>query len=224
MLNLSSSIQKEFDITATYIDRYRNEEKNIFVSSSFQSHSIPLLHILSQIDSSIPVYFLETGFHFPETLTFRDEITELLGLDLRIVESAISKNNQRDQKGRFHFCSNTDYCCHLNKILPLEPVLLTHDIWITGVRADQNSNRANLSFEAEGKFGTTRFHPMLNWTSKMIWEYRDAYDLPAHPLEAQGYLSIGCAPCTQKFNLDEREGRWAGQKKNECGLHTDLIK
>lgn len=199
------------------------ECKRIFVSSSFQTHSIPLLHIVSQYDKNIPIYFIDTGFHFPETLLFRDKISELLDLNLINIESPINKSDQKDSSGKFHFCSNSDYCCHINKILPLEPVLQINDIWITGVRRDQNANRKSMTSFASGAFDTTRYHPMLEWTSKMIWAYRKDYHLPFHPLEEKGYLSVGCAPCTQKYDESQRGARWKGQSKDECGLHTDLL-
>jgi len=203
---------------------YKKAGKRIFVSSSFQTHSIPLIHMISKIDPTIPVYFLDTGFHFPETLTYKEQIADLLGINVISLRSATSKINQRDNGGRFWFLSKPNYCCHINKILPLEPILMSNDIWITGVRRDQNANRNSMDYEAGGPFDTTRFHPMLDWNSKMIWQYRKDHNLPEHPLEKEGYLSVGCAPCTQKFIGDGRNGRWAGQKKNECGLHTDLIK
>lgn len=220
---LSTQILQQVNSIKKNIETYTRKRKSIFVSSSFQTHSIPLLHIIVSIDKSIPVYFLNTGFHFPETLTFRDEVASFLDLTVISVESNISKVNQRDHNGRFFFCSNSDYCCHINKISPLEPALIKHDVWITGVRRDQNSNRQNMNFEAKGPFNTTRFHPMLDWTSKMIWQYRKAYSLPSHPLEQEGYLSIGCTPCTKKYTDSTRGGRWAGQNKSECGLHTELI-
>ncbi len=219
---LNENIIQELENTRSMLLDYKKKGKKIFVSSSFQTHSIPLLHIVAQVDNTIPVYFLNTGFHFPETLLYRDQIAELLNINVYSLESQIPKINQKDSKGRFFFCSNTDYCCNINKIQPLEPILMTSDIWITGVRKDQNKNRSAMKAEAKGPFDTTRFHPMLNWTSKMIFEYRQKYQLPEHPLEASGYLSVGCEPCTQK-HIDGRSGRWAGQNKNECGLHTELI-
>lgn len=221
---LSNKIEKQLKFIAEKIEYYNNTNKRIFISSSFQTHSIPLLHIISSIDKQIPIYFLNTGFHFPETLLFKDEIANLLNLNVVSLESDIGKFSQRDQKGRFFFCSNSDYCCHINKILPLEPVLMEYDIWITGVRRDQNNNRKKMDFEAQGSFQTIRFHPMLDWSAKMIWEYRQLYNLPTHPLEKEGYLSVGCAPCTQKYIDSGRGGRWTGQNKSECGLHTELIK
>lgn len=206
------------------INLYKREKKKIFISSSFQSHSIPLLHIISKIDSSIPVYFIDTGFHFPETYLYKEQITKLLKITVNSISSPISKIHQRDIQGRFLFCSNNEYCCHINKVLPLEPVLMNNDVWITGVRSDQNENRKKLNPEEEGPFDTIRFHPMLQWSAKMIWDYRNLHALPPHPLEDKGYISIGCTPCTQKATIDNRSGRWAGLNKTECGLHTELIK
>lgn len=214
-----------FEQIKKQLEQYRSEGKKYFTSSSFQSHSIVLLHLLSRIDRSVPVYFLNTGFHFPETLSFRDKVTELLHLNLKIVESPTPKIHQRDWGGKFLFASDPDYCCYLNKTLPMEPVLAEFDVWINGVRADQSNTRKNFRVEEPAPFGAIRFHPMLNWNSKMIWEYQKKYSLPFHPMESKGYLSIGCEPCTQKISLEEnnRSGRWAGMKKTECGLNTDLV-
>lgn len=225
--SIDESIEVQRELFAERLNAYREAGQQVFASSSFQTHSIPMLHLISTLDQDIPVVFLQTGFHFPETLTFRDEIAELLGLRIINVESAVSKLAQRDMSGRFHFASDPTYCCYLNKTKPMEPILAEYDVWITGVRRDQSATRSNFTLEAPGPFGTTRFHPMLDWTNRMIHHYRKQHHLPAHPLEAKGYLSIGCAPCTQKFNLgdpNDRGGRWAGLKKTECGLHTDLAK
>ena len=211
---------------AEKLDEYKSSGKSAFVSSSFQSHSLPLLHILSRFAPETPVYFLNTGFHFPETMTFRHEIADLMGLNIIDVSSPVSKSGQRDEQGKFFFVNNPDHCCYLNKVLPMEPVIAQHDIWINGVRRDQTKFRATLQEEEMMGEGKMRFHPMLDWTSKMIWEYREAYKLPEHPLEAQGYLSIGCMPCTRSFqeSQEARQGRWAGQSKEECGIQTDFIK
>ncbi|MEE4172993.1 MAG: phosphoadenylyl-sulfate reductase, partial [Xanthomonadales bacterium] len=193
------------------LERYRERGLRMFVSSSFQTHSIPLLHLVSRFDASIPVFFLETGFHFPETRMFRDAVAEQLGLNVVSLESPIQKLAQRDAQGRFLFASDPDECCYLNKVLPLEPVLQAHDVWIAGVRRDQTRFRRDLADEVKGRHGTVKFHPMLDWTSKMVWEYRKAHDLPEHPLEASGYLSVGCIPCTRSWGEEsaERGGRWA---------------
>jgi len=207
------------------INEYQQGYLKMFTSSSFQTHSIVLLHILSRIDNSIPVYFINTGFHFPETIAFKDQVAEMLKLNIKEVSSFTPKNMQKDSKGKFLFTSDPDFCCFLNKVQPLEPVLAEHDVWINGVRADQSAVRKSFKIEEKAPFDTIRFHPMLDWNTKMIEAYIKEHKLPRHPLEAKGYLSIGCEPCTRKFDLEwsAREGRWFGLNKTECGLNTDLV-
>jgi len=204
---------------------YQSQGKSLFATSSFQSHSLPLLHILSRIDRTIPVYFMNTGFLFPETLTFAEEVAA--SLDLRVIglRPATPKVHQFDHDGRFYFASDPDHCCYLNKIQPLEPILMTHDVWINGIRADQSAERRAMHEEEPAPYDTIRYHPMLNWNARMLHTYAREYDLPPHPLEADGYLSIGCEPCTSRY-LDDgnvRNARWFGMNKTECGLHTQLV-
>jgi phosphoadenosine phosphosulfate reductase len=207
------------------IKAYKAEGKRLFTSSSFQSHSLVLLHILSRIDNSIPVYFINTGYHFPETVKFRDHITELFGLNTVDLKPDVPKFMQRDPEGRLLFTSDPDHCCHLNKTQPMDAILMAHDVWINGVRADQSAIRAAMKVEQPAKHGCIRFHPMLDWNARMIWLYQKEHNLPKHPLEEKGFVSIGCEPCTRKLDpeMQEREARWFGMNKIECGLHTDLI-
>lgn len=207
------------------LHEYSARNLKMFCTSSFQTHSIPLLHTLSTSGLDIPIYFLHTGFHFPETLAFRNEITERLNLNLINISSPVSKVGQKDAQGKFLYASDPDRCCYLNKVLPLEPVLQSHDVWINGVRKEQTGFRESLNEEEKGAFDTIRYHPILDWTSKMIWEYRKEFDLPEHPLDSKGYLSIGCVPCTRKFDPEqgERGGRWTGLTKEECGIHTEFV-
>jgi phosphoadenosine phosphosulfate reductase len=207
------------------LNQYQKEGKRYFTTSSFQSHSLVLLHMLSKIDSNIPVYFINTGYHFPDTVAFRDKIMSDFGLtNLVDLKPLTPKNMQRDANGKMFFTSDPDYCCYLNKTQPMDTVLMQHDIWINGVRADQSKTRSAMKEEQPAPHNSTRLHPMLDWNSKMIHDYRKENKLPEHPLEAKGYFSIGCEPCTRKFDLDmqERESRWYGMNKTECGLHTDL--
>jgi len=205
--------------------RYKQEGKSIFTSSSFQSHSLVMLHIISRIDPTIPVYFINTGYHFPETIEFRDQVTELFGLNTIDLKSDVPKHMQRDSEGRLLFTSDPDHCCYLNKTQPMDAILRSHDVWINGVRADQSAVRAAMKVEQPAPYNSIRFHPMLDWDSKMIWQYQKEYNLPQHPLDLKGYVSIGCEPCTRKLDpgMQEREARWYGLKKVECGLHTELI-
>jgi phosphoadenosine phosphosulfate reductase len=208
------------------LKRFKDEGKSVFATSSFQSQSIPLLHIISTIDNSIPIYFTNTGFLFPETLAFKDELA--IRFDLNIIElfSETPKIHQMDENGHLLFASDPDYCCYLNKISPLEPVLMEYDVWINGVRADQNANRKEMKEFQEASFSTLRYHPILQWKSRDVYQYIADHKLPTHPMEKKGYLSIGCEPCTRKFTDggNERNARWFGMNKTECGLHTDLAK
>lgn len=214
-----------FNEIRAQIEQYKSQGKSLFTTSSFQSHSLVLAHMLSRIDKSIPVYFINTGYHFPETVQFRDYITALFGLNTIDLRSDVPKFMQRDTEGRLLFTSDPDYCCHLNKTQPMDAILRSHDIWINGVRADQSAVRAAMKVEQPAPHGVIRFHPMLDWNSKMIWQYQKEFNLPKHPLEEKGYLSIGCEPCTRKFDpeMQERESRWFGMNKVECGLNTDLV-
>ena len=214
-----------FDGIERRIGEYRERGLRLFTTCSFQTHSLVLLHILSRIDRAIPVYFLDTGYHFPETLAFRDRLAAELGLTVTSLRPAVPKNMQKDAGGKLLFASDPEYCCQLNKVDPMEPVLHSHDVWINGVRADQNPNRERFTVEQRGRHDVLRFHPLLDWSARDIFYYRKRHDLPPHPLEAEGYMSIGCEPCTRKIDpeMQEREARWFGLSKTECGLHTELV-
>ena len=221
---VSTDIAKEVSVIHEQLNTYAEQGLSMFCTSSFQTHSIPLLHILVTTGLDIPIYFLHTGFHFPETLAFRNHVTQLLNLRVINISSPISKSGQKDAQGKFLYASDPDRCCYLNKVLPLESVLQAHDVWINGIRKEQTGFRENLGTEEQGAFNTLRYHPILNWSSKMVWDYRKQYDLPGHPLDAKGYLSIGCVPCTRRFDPGhgERSGRWSGLTKEECGIHTEF--
>ncbi len=208
------------------MQRYARDNKKLFASSSFQTHSMVLLHIIGESTLDIPVYFINTGYHFPETISYKEQMTEQLGLQVIDLYSHTPKNMQKDAEGRLLFTSDPDYCCYLNKTQPMEKILQIHDIWINGIRGDQNKFRSNLKVEEAAPYGSLRFHPMLDWSSRDIFTYIKEFNISRHPLDAQGYLSIGCEPCTHKRHpdIDEREARWYGLNKTECGLHTDLIK
>lgn len=221
------TLEQAFEGFRDRILSYGERGLRVFASSSFQTHSVPLLHQISRIDRSIPVFFLDTGYHFPATITFRRLVADRFGLTVIDLRSPVSKSDQLDPGGRLFFASDPDHCCYLNKTLPMEAVLREHDVWISGLRRDQNAHRNTLSVEEKGPHGTQRFHPMLDWNNGMIEDYIERHDLPRHPLEELGYPSVGCEPCTRKHSAhlrgDERQGRWNGLKKTECGLHTELI-
>lgn len=226
-MDSSKTNKREFEkLTEEIHDQladFRKQKLALTASSSFQTQSVPLLHILSLFPEKIDIIFLDTGFLFPETHAFRKQLTRELGLKIRIERSDIPHSQQKDENGLFYYNSDTNYCCHLNKVVPMDRALKDYDVWISGVRADQSSARAGFDPIMETDKGILRYHPLLYWTNKMIYDYLRLYRLPKHPLHDEGYVSIGCMPCTVKWtDQNSRAGRWEGQKKTECGLHTDL--
>lgn len=201
---------------------YAAAGQRVFATTSCQSNSVVLLHVLSEVAPGTPVYFMNTGYHFPETLSFRRALAERFGLEIRDLISTVPRLHQRSG-GRLLFTSDPDYCCHINKIEPLEPVLQAHDIWVNGIRAGQSAVRRAMKIEQPAR-GVLRYHPLLRWDDGVVEDYIRDNGLPAHPLAATGYPSVGCRPCTRApgADADERGGRWVGLKKTECGLHTTL--
>jgi len=207
------------------ITEYQQAGKRIFTTSSFQSHSLVLLHIIKEISPKIPIYFINTGYLFPETVRFKDEIADLFQLTVIDLKPATPKYLQKDLNGKLLYTSDPDHCCSINKTQPLDTVLATYDVWMNGVRADQSAIRSAMKVEQAAPHNTVRFHPMLDWNQKKIFDYLTEYNIPKHPLEQRGFTSIGCEPCTRKIDLEMqvREARWFGLNKVECGLHTELI-
>ncbi|MBW4330511.1 phosphoadenylyl-sulfate reductase [Stakelama sp. CBK3Z-3] len=196
---------------------------DVAVVSSFGAESAVLLHLVAKADPAIPVLFLNTGKHFPETLAYRDLLVERLGLtNLQILIPDAEELAARDENG-LRWSYDPDGCCAIRKVAPLEKALAPLDASITGRKAFQSSTRAALPrFELDGD--RLKVNPLIDWVKADIDAYFEAHDLPRHPLEAQGYPSIGCAPCTSKVKPgdDPRSGRWSGWDKTECGIHTPI--
>lgn len=191
----------------------------LVMTSSFQTQSVPLLHVLSRVAPEVPVLFLDTGFHFPETLAFRHELAASLGLSVIDVRNELGHAGFLREHGDLHR-TDSDACCYLNKVAPLEKALAGRSAWLTGIRKDQTAQRADtpaVSLEDD----RYKVCPLVNWTDRDVAEYVARHALPQHPLHASGYRSIGCAPCTRPTvsGEDARAGRWSGTDKTECGLH-----
>lgn len=196
-----------------------HRDKKMCITSSFQTHSLPLLHLVTSIIPTIPVLFIDTGFHFPESYEFRNKICLDWDLNLVNVRSDISKHQQLDENNHFLYASNPEYCCHINKVVPLNRAMKHYNFWIAGLRRDQTKHRSNLESFVQVDENLTKYHPILEWNSRMIHEYREKHKLPSHPLEKQGYYSIGCLPCTKSASEEDRDSRWYGSNKTECGIH-----
>lgn len=194
------------------------------VTSSFQSECVVLVHMLLEHKPEIPVLFLETGYHFPETLAYRDKLTAEWKLNLFNLEA---KQSVADQEAQFGILNQTEpnKCCKLRKVEPLFGGLENYDTWFTALRRDQSPTRANLQhvepFKLPGGKTLQKISPLADWTTRDVYQYMQRHAIPELSLYDLGYTSIGCAPCTAKpLDADDpRSGRWQGQGKIECGIH-----
>jgi phosphoadenosine phosphosulfate reductase len=186
------------------------------VTSSFQAECVVLLHLLRTVKPDIPVLFLDTVHHFGETYAYRDELVERWALNLVTLVA--------DEPKPGLWQESTQACCARHKVGPLFGALERYDTWFTGLRREQSPSRASLaeveSFTLPSGKTLSKISPLARWTTREVWEYAKAHDIPLLPLYDRGYTSIGCEPCTS-LPLDpsnQRSGRWGGQKL-ECGIH-----
>jgi phosphoadenosine phosphosulfate reductase len=186
------------------------------LTSSFQAECVVLVHMLREIAPGIPVLFLDTVHHFPQTLAYRDELAARWNLNLITLRASEPRPGLWQQ--------DTKACCGRHKVEPLFGALEDYDVWFTGLRRGQSASRSALEEVEPFKLPTgkvlRKVSPLARWTTKEVWGYAKAHDIPLLPLYEVGYTSVGCEPCTT-LPLDpgnERSGRWQGQKL-ECGIH-----
>ena len=194
----------------------------IALVSSFGAESVVLLHMAAIADRSVPVLFIDTQMLFTETLVYQTEVSERLGLkNVQVIRADAQAVAKRDPYGALRL-GDTDACCALRKVEPLENALAGYEGWITGRKRFQSGSRAALEF-FEIEDGSTRIkvNPLAHWAPEDVRAYMEENRLPRHPLVAKGYPSIGCAPCTSpvKPGEDPRAGRWRDENKEECGIH-----
>lgn len=189
--------------------------------SSFGAESVVLLHMLSVAAPDTPVLFVDTRMLFPETLEYQRQIAAALPLtDIRVIRADDAALAEADPDGRLHQ-RDTDACCDVRKVVPLERALSGFDAWITGRKRFQGGERTGLDFFEPEPPLRLRVNPLAHWRPQDVAEYMEENALPRHPLVARGFPSIGCAPCTSavKPGEDPRAGRWRGAEKTECGIH-----
>jgi phosphoadenosine phosphosulfate reductase len=190
--------------------------------SAFAAESVVLLHLVSQIEPTTPVLFLNTGKLFGETLRYRDRVQEVLGLtDVRAVGPHPADRARLDAQGTL-WSRDVDACCGFRKVTPLRRALAGFDAHITGRKRFQTAARGTMA-AVELRDGRFRFNPLIDWSREDLFGYIDTHCLPQHPLVRDGYPSIGCMPCTRRVAAGEgyRSGRWAGAR-DECGIHAGL--
>lgn len=197
---------------------------DLAIVSSFGADSAVLLHMVAQVDPSMPVYFLETGKHFRETLDYVETLKKQLGLiNVHAIHPNADDVKRFDPNGDL-WETDPDSCCHIRKTEPLEPVTEQYGGWVTGRKRYQTSERGVLPHFELTSDDRIKVNPLAYFSDADVVEYRQKHNLPEHPLYAKGYKSIGCAPCTSIVaeGEDPRAGRWRGLNKKECGIHYDF--
>jgi len=182
-----------------------------------------LVHLAAQVHPGVDVLFLETGYHFAETIGTRDAVEAVYGVNVINVQAEASVAEQDAAEGKDLFARDPGRCCALRKVAPLKKSLAGYKAWVTGIRRVESPTRANaplISFDEA--FGLVKINPIAAWSDDDMQAYIDKHSILVNPLVDEGYPSIGCAPCTAKPapGSDPRSGRWAGNAKTECGLHA----
>ncbi len=206
------------------VDRFGD---GLVVGSSFGKDSLVIIDIARRLRPQIPVLFLETGYHFPETLAFRDQLRAELHLNIVDVRPDLTVPEQDATYGSNLFARTPDQCCEMRKVAPLRRALAGRAAWMTGVRRSQHPARASTPVvewqeTSDSGTGLYKVNPLVAWPLPEVDSYLDMHDLPRHPLWAKGYASVGCAPCTMPVAAGEpeRAGRWKGFGKVECGINV----
>jgi phosphoadenosine phosphosulfate reductase len=193
------------------------------MATAFGAEGCAIIHMLAEIEPAVRIFNLETGYQFPETLALRDRLRQRYGIDVELVLPELTVPEYEAEHGGPLYRIRPDQCCHDRKVMPLRRAVAGYDAWISAIRRDQTVHREVAGMvQWDAKFGLVKINPLLNWTKREVWKFIVEHDVPYNPLHDQGYPSIGCWPCTRAVQNGEgeRDGRWAGSLKKECGLHV----
>jgi phosphoadenosine phosphosulfate reductase len=193
------------------------------MATAFGPEGMVILHMLSEVAPSTPVFNLDTGYQFKETIELRDRVAERYGIEVELKRPATTVEEFEHQNGGPLYKTNPDQCCFVRKVQVLEKAVLGMHAWASAIRRDQSPDRAAAPIVGwDKKFGLVKVSPLANWTKQQVWSFITEHDVPYNPLHDEGYTSIGCWPCTRAVMIgeDERAGRWSGFAKTECGLHS----
>ncbi len=186
----------------------------VMLTSSFAATSAFLLKLFSEVHPNQLVYFIDTGYHFKETLNYKKQLTETYGLQVKSVRAVAAEHEFTSNDKTWK--KNPDYCCHINKVKPLEKIKSNYRVWVSGLMQWQSDYRASLDIFEQRK-DILKFYPLLDVSKEERDEFIKKHQLPFHPLVKKGYFSIGCKHCTVPGK--DRSGRWNNNPKTECGLH-----
>jgi phosphoadenosine phosphosulfate reductase len=199
----------------------------VAIATGFGAEGAALIDMAVKINPQPNIFFLDTGFLFPETYELRRRMEDRYGIEIRAVQTAITPEIQDEMFGPRLWSRDPDLCCRLRKLEPLKEALHNLDAWVTAIRRDQTPARATArAAEWDFRWQLVKINPLVRWTKREVWDYIAKYDVSYNPLHDAGYPSIGCTHCTRAVRAgeNERAGRWAGQVKTECGLHGDAPK
>ncbi|HKQ07759.1 MAG TPA: phosphoadenylyl-sulfate reductase [Blastocatellia bacterium] len=194
----------------------------VAIATGFGAEGAALIDMAVKINPHPNIFFLDTGFLFPETYELRRRMEARYRIEIRAVRTAITPESQDEMFGPRLWSRDPDLCCRLRKLEPLKEALKDLDAWITAIRRDQTEARATArAAEWDYRWQRVKINPLVGWTKRDVWDYIARHDVPYNPLHDAGYPSIGCTHCTRAVGPGEAEraGRWAGRAKTECGLH-----
>jgi phosphoadenosine phosphosulfate reductase len=199
------------------------------IGTSFQGAGLVMMHIANERGLDFPVFTMDTGLLFPETVALHKRLQDFFGYRIERLEPDLTVDQQAEIEGPELWKRNPDLCCTMRKVLPLRSKLAELDCWITGLRREQSETRSNIGvvelYEFDDGRDIVKLNPMANWSRDAVWKYIQDHAIPYNPLHDRGYRSIGCWPCTANVGGgEERAGRWIGFNKVECGIHTFMPK
>src|SRR5437870_1454451 len=193
------------------------------MATAFGPEGMVLIHMLAEIAPQTPIFNLDTGYQFKETLELREEVKRRYGIAVEMKQAETSVEEYERQNGGAVYRTNPDQCCFDRKVKVLQRAVTGMHAWASAIRRDQSPDRAKAPIVGwDKKFSLVKVSPLANWTKQNVWAFITKHNIPYNPLHDQGYTSIGCWPCTRAVLLgeDERAGRWSGSAKTECGLHS----
>lgn len=193
------------------------------MATAFGPEGMTIIHMLAEIAPDTPIFNLDTGYQFQETLELREEVKRRYGIEIELKKPELSVEAYEQVHGGPLYNRDPHRCCMDRKINVLRQAAVGFDAWASAIRRDQSEDRANAPIVGwDKKFGLVKVSPLANWTKQDVWGMISAEKVPYNPLHDQGFTSIGCRPCTRSVlpGEDERAGRWSGFAKTECGLHT----
>ena len=202
------------------VDRYGDR---FTMATAFGPEGMVLIHMLAAIAPRTPIFNLDTGYQFAETLELREQVKRRYGIEVLLERPELSVPDYERLHGGPLYKSNPDQCCFDRKLRVLQRAVVGKAAWASAIRRDQSPDRARVPIVGwDKKFNLVKVSPLANWTKQQVWKLITDCEIPYNPLHDQGYTSIGCWPCTRPvmFGEDERAGRWSGFTKTECGLHS----